>query len=442
MLINTIGNGLFFTISALFFTRIVGISVTELGLGFTIGGICAAIASVPVSKLAQRWGPRPVIICIWLMESAGLLGYTQIHSSAVFLPVVSVVVMLDRSSGASYRVLFTQTLVGENRAQARSYLRAMANVGTGAGAAAAGVVLQTGSRLAYSGAIVADAATFLIAAVLLSRLPLAAPAASSGSAARKSGARRGRSARSRVWRDLPFLTITFLCMVLTLQFGLLEVGLPLWIAGRTAAPHPTVAAALIVNTAMVALLEVRLSKGANDLRQASRLTGGAGVLLALACGIFAFATGIPAWAAVIVVLAGAAVQTLGEMYYSIGSMTLSYDLVPEDDSGSYHGVFQTGFITGLLLSPVIITNTALRFGGLGWTVLAALFAACGILVIPAARWAMNLRQAQREGMHRTLALRMPRNGRTGHEPVRDHASHAPGPVQTGTRPACTPPRPG
>jgi MFS family permease len=391
VLINAVGNGLFFAISALYFTRLVGVSASELGLGLTIGGICAAVVSVPVGRLAQRWGPRPVTITIWVLESAGLVGYTQVHSFGTFLPLVGVVVMLDRSAGAGYRVLLSQALVGENRAQARSHLRAIANVGMGAGATLAGVVLGVGNRAAFTSAIVADAATFLIAAILLHRLVLPTPATPEQGGNGEPGS---KAVRSLVWRDGPFLAITFLSMVLTLQFGLLEVGLPLWVAGHTAAPHPTVAVALVINTAMVALLQVRLSKGTNDLRRAARLTGRAGLLLAVGCGVFALASGIAAWAAVIVVLIAAVLQTFAEMYFSVGTMSLSYDLVPENDSGAYHGVFQAGYIGGLLLAPIIITNTALRFGAAGWGALAALFAVSGLLVIPAGRWALTARQAR------------------------------------------------
>ena len=35
-LVNTTGNGIFFTLSALYFTRIVGLSVTQVGLGLSI----------------------------------------------------------------------------------------------------------------------------------------------------------------------------------------------------------------------------------------------------------------------------------------------------------------------------------------------------------------------------------------------------------------------
>jgi hypothetical protein len=182
-------------------------------------------------------------------------------------------------------------------------------------------------------------------------------------------------------------------MVLTLQFALLEVGLPLWVAGHTRAPHATVAAALILNTAMVALLQVRMSKGTEDLKRAARLTSRSGVLLAAGCLVFALAAGLPGWAAVAVVLAAAVLQTFAEIYFSVGTMALSYDLVPEESAGAYHGVFQSGYVTGLLIAPVVITNTALRFGTWGWLSLAVLFAVAGALVVPAGRAALRARAA-------------------------------------------------
>ncbi|HUC24731.1 MAG TPA: MFS transporter [Streptosporangiaceae bacterium] len=403
VLMNAVGNGLFFSISALYFTRIAGITTAELGIGLTAGGVCGAFASVWVGNLAERWGPQRLTMSIWIVQAVGMVGYLFVHSFVIFLPLVSLVVMLDRSAGAGYRVLLARVLVGEDRTRARSVLRSLANAGMGAGATLAGVVLEVGTRLAYSAAILADVATFLLAASLIAGFSTPERQSAAGQAGQAPGA-RSRRARSGVWGDGPFLAITFLSMVLTLQFGLLEIGLPLWVAGRTSAPHSTVAAALIVNTGLIALLQVRVSKGSEDLARAARLTRRSGILLAAACGVFALAAGVPAWLAVALVLAAACLQTFAEMFFSVGTMTLSYDLVPDGDSGTYHGVFQAGYVLGLLLAPVIITNSALRFGYWGWTLLACLFAVCGALVVPAGLAAARARAA-------------PDSGRTGHGPA-------------------------
>jgi hypothetical protein len=48
-------------------------------------------------------------------------------------------------------------------------------------------------------------------------------------------------------------------------------------------------------------------------------------------------------------------------------------------------VFTGGFALAGMLAPLVVTSTALRFGFVGWCVLAATFAAAGVALIPAAR---------------------------------------------------------
>jgi hypothetical protein len=47
-LVNTTGNGIFFTLSALYFTRIVGFSVVEVDTGLSIAASIAIFAGVPL----------------------------------------------------------------------------------------------------------------------------------------------------------------------------------------------------------------------------------------------------------------------------------------------------------------------------------------------------------------------------------------------------------
>jgi len=55
-LVNTTGNGIFFTLSALYFTPIVGFSVVEVGTGLSIAAGVAIFAGVPLGHLAAGPG--------------------------------------------------------------------------------------------------------------------------------------------------------------------------------------------------------------------------------------------------------------------------------------------------------------------------------------------------------------------------------------------------
>ena len=74
------------------------------------------------------------------------------------------------------------------------------------------------------------------------------------------------------WRDPRYLVFTALSAVFGMQFGVAELGVPLWIAHETEAPEVLVALLLILNTVIVVIFQVPLSKGTHDLRVAARVS--------------------------------------------------------------------------------------------------------------------------------------------------------------------------
>ena len=185
-------------------------------------------------------------------------------------------------------------------------------------------------------------------------------------------ARRPRTTNPAV-RDRPYLLVTALNSVLALQFGLIEVGLPLWIVGHTAAPRVLVAATLVTNTVFVVLFQVRASRDITSVPLAARAARRGGLLLAISCLLFAGADAPSAWGASALLLVGITVQSLSEVVSSAAGWSLGYDLARSDHPGAYQGVYASGSALSSMLAPVIVTSTALRYGFAGWTVLAAIF---------------------------------------------------------------------
>jgi MFS family permease len=384
-LVNTFGDGLFMTLAALYFTRIVGLSVAQVGLGLTIAGGLGVIGSVPFGHLADRVGARPLMIALVLAEGATTLCFALIKSFVAFLIVASAATVADRGSSAVRAGLIALVLPPERRTTGRAYLRAVTNIGIGAGAAAAGIALQADTRTAYVAMIVVDAATFVVAAVLLARVVVQPPQRPVGPVA---GRRRNLALRNR-----PYLVVSALNSVLALQFGIIEVGVPLWIVGHTDAPRPMVSVTLIVNTVLVVLLQVRASRGATDVASAARLAGWGGLLMALACLVFAAAHGPVPWLAAALLVIAMVVQTMSEVTSSAAGWALSYELADPAYPGAYQGVFSSGFSLAAMLAPVLVAVTALRFELWGWVGLAALFAAAGLALRPASAWAERRRAA-------------------------------------------------
>ncbi|MEU1071746.1 MULTISPECIES: MFS transporter [unclassified Streptomyces] len=390
--LNSFGNGLFFPVSVLYFTRVCGLGATQVGFGLTIAGLFGVAAGIPAGRAADRWGSRRMTALLWLGCGVAMAGYSLVHGYAGFLVAAVCFGSLNQASWGVKGALFADVLPAATRVAARGYLRMVTNAAMGLGGAIGAVALQIDTRGAYVALILFDAATYAIPALLVRTLPLNEAAL----AARGADGRAGTPSESR-WRavrDLPYLAVTVLNAVTALQFSLLEVGMPLWIAGNTEAPRWSVALVMIVNCVLVALLQVRATRGVTDVPGAVRAMGRAGLLLGAACVVFALSAGLsPMWAVVVLVV-GAVVQVLGEVLSSAGGWTLGYELADSRAHGVYQGVFSSGSAAAMMAGPALVTLTAVDHGFAGWAFLAALFTVAGLAVGPAVRW------AQRDGAWR------------------------------------------
>ncbi|WP_369173678.1 MFS transporter [Streptomyces sp. R28] len=196
----------------------------------------------------------------------------------------------------------------------------------------------------------------------------------------------------QVLKDGPFVAVGAINAVLMMNAGILDVALPLWIAEHTNAPISLFAPLLLVNTVMVVLLQVPVSKGAEDVRGGARALARSGMWLALCCAVIALAAGRSPWVAGVFLVVGVAVHTVGELLYSAGSWALSYELAPEHAQGQYQGMFGLTTQLGTAITPAVTALLIVRHGWVGWLVMGALLAAAGLAAPAVARWAERTRE--------------------------------------------------
>lgn len=225
--------------------------------------------------------------------------------------------------------------------------------------------------------LVAAGVVYLGASLLTLRLPPSVDAPGTSAAAPAAPAVVAAAAPSRwahsPWRDPRYLGLAALSGVFAMQFGLLEVGVPLWVAHDTSAPKAIVSALLILNTVVVIAFQVPLSRGTHDLRVAGRVIGIAGVLMAASCFVYASAAGFdPIWAVVVLLAAGAA-HAFAEVLSQAGVWGLSFELADPVAAGAYQGVIGTFYSVGATFAPLVVTATALDLGLPGWGILAVMF---------------------------------------------------------------------
>lgn len=383
-LVDTVGRGAFFTLTSLYLTTVVGIPAVAVGLGLTVAGAVGVVSSLGFGHLADRWSSRRMLVGLHLVQGLALVGYVLVHDLPTLVVTASIVTLAQQGGSSVRSAAIGRAFPGGERVRVRATMRTVTNIGIATGTAFAAIPLAVGTGAAYRVTMIAAGVLFVASAFMLLGLP--APRVDAARAERTETGSIVRPDRGGLspYRDLRFLGVTALTGVFGIQFGLFEVAVPLWVVGHTVAPDVLVSPLLLVNTAVVIALQVRMARGTGTIAGAARAMRHAGWLMALACGLWAAAGWVrgddwlPAAIAGAVLVVAAVAHSLAEITSSAAGWSLSFEMAPTDRVGAYQGVYGTGYAVGAMVAPAVVTLTAIDLGTLGWAVLAAVFLAAAL----------------------------------------------------------------
>ncbi|MDQ6716147.1 MAG: MFS transporter [Actinomycetota bacterium] len=386
-LVNTVGNGALMTTFALYFTHVVGLSATEVGVALSVAALVGLLVQVPLGHLGDVRGPTAILR--WLTLGAGIatLGLLLTDNVVLLCLVLGVEAFFDRGSGAVRSGIIARVALGGRGVRFKAYLRAVTNVGISLGAALGGVALWVDQTWAYLAVFVLNAVSFAVTSFLLRGLPYLPPAP----------ARAEGESRLQVLRDTPYVVVSVLTGVFAMHFFVVELAMPLWIATRTDAPKSLVAVTLLVNTIAVAVFQVRLARGADTVTAAARTMAFGGVWILGGFAVIALASGAGAWTATALLVAGAGLHVVGEMIGSAGQWGVQMGLAPQDRQGQYQGFAGMSFSLASILAPPLVALLCIEWGGPGWLVMGGVVLLAALLNVPASRWALRTRG--RYGVH-------------------------------------------
>ena len=366
-LVNTMGNGLFSVTSALFFTRIVGIAPLQLGFAFSVAAMVGLATTLPLGQLSDRRSPKQLNIWLSMASSLGMFLYALSTTYAWFFGVAMLLAVTDQGGRAARNVLMARVGGPEGRIRIRAYIRAITNLGIGAGSLLGGVALAVDNATFYRGLIMLNALSTLVAALMMKRLP-DIPVIRSELPPR----------RTEALRDHTYVVLSMLNMVISMHFMLLELIVPLWIANHTTAPRWVAAGTYLVNTVACTLFQVRMSRGADDTRVAARMQRAGGWWLGAGMLVYASATAFSSpWLAATIMLTAAAVEVVGELKQSGGSFGIGFNLPPEHLQGQYQAVWSLSWSLGAIIGPTWLVFLAFHLGVIGWLILGAQFVVAG-----------------------------------------------------------------
>ena len=376
---NTAGDGLYIAGSALFFTRGLGLPVAEVGLGLTCAGILGLTAGIPLGRLADRRGPRKVLIVIQLVQAAAIGSYVLVGRSLWVFIVVATICVAGMQGADAAKGALVGRLASEDPVGLRALLQSVSNIGISVGTVLAGFALAAGTHLAYQSLMLGDAASFLGGGLLLLAVP-------------RMDAAPGQTAAvgRRQWpalRDRPYLALTAANCMMALQYFVLAFAMPLWVIGHTRAPRWLVSPMLLTNTVLIVLLQVRFSRSAKTTEGGARSICQAGVILAGAMVLYSLASGTGEHTAILILMAAVVAHSVGELLQSAGAFGISYGLAPASALGEYLGVYGLGIGICRAVAPGVLAATCLSHGRSGWLFIGGLFLLSGFATPVLVRWA-------------------------------------------------------
>lgn len=383
-----LSSGVFYTVSALYFTRVIGLGATTVGLGLGIAGGVGVLAAYTAGWLSDRVGAHHVQAWATGLNGLAMLAYTFASDAVVFTLVACLAIGMRSASGSSKQAMLARWYTGPERVEVRARMRVVTNVFIGLGTVAAAAALLVDTPAAYQTAMLAVGVLLLLAALPLARLGRQVPELAARMvqhrATEHAATEQGTPRGSSPWRDRRYVAAVACNAVVAMHFGLQTVGVPLWVA-TTEAPTAMVAVLLVLNTVVVAALQVRASRGTHDVRHAGITVRRASWLLAAACVLYALAGYGNLAAACALLVVAALAHSLGEILGEAGGWGMAFELADPQHAGAYQGLSQTGYAVASMVAPALVTATAIEHGTVGWLGLAALFVAAGTAAAVVAR---------------------------------------------------------
>lgn len=375
--VDRTGSGLWAASSVLYLTFVTHLSPQQIGVLLGAAGVAGIAGSPLAGRLAGCFPVRPLLIGCHLLRLVTLILVLTCTGFAALLPVIAATYLGDRSA-KTLEMLFATRTAGERRAAYQALSRSAANAGYGVGAGLAAIGLAVGTAEAYRAMILANALSFVVAALLVRRTgeardPVTGEAAGRevpGAAPAPSTHGPGESAPPKSpWRDRGYLRFVLLDIPMNLDDSVLGVGLPLWLVSSTSAPHALVPAVLVINTVLVVTLQLTISNRAEGPHRVLRTVALNGVLMFACCALLAAATRCGTWTAALVLLAAAVLVTLAELMRSVSSWELAVLLAPPDARAAYLGVAGMSQSIQKSAGPPLLTGVVMAAGPAGWLVL-------------------------------------------------------------------------
>lgn len=375
--------GAFLTGSAVFFTQVVGLTPTQVGLGLSIGAVVSFALAYPAGRLVDIVGPKR-------MWSAGALVAALLFGFWPFLEgfwayaaMVVVFQAVENTAGAGRNAYVLDVLPDEERVRTQAHMYSSLNVGFTLGALVGGVALAIDNLTLIRWMPFLTVGIGLVNALWIRRLPDAPHDVAVAS--KEAGERRTPIPGKGALRNPGWMALSFFTGTMWSNQVLLNVVIPLWLVEATDSPHWLLAWLFATNTILCIFLPAYTSEGITTVGDALRATRISAAFFVVSCLITMVTHETVGLVTMLLVWLGHLTVTGAELATSAGSWAFSATLMDPRRRGDYGGVQEVFSTLGGGWAPVVYTFLALSWDGPGWLVIGAIVAVAAVGMHPAAR---------------------------------------------------------
>jgi MFS family permease len=390
--------GTFLTGSAVFFTQVVGLHATQVGLGLTIAGVTSFLVAYPAGKLVDRLGPRRMWAFGAFVGALLFAAWPFIGSFAGYVVMVVCFEIVENAAGAGRNAYILDVMPDEERVATQAYMYSSTNVGFTLGAVIGGVALAFDSLTVMRWLPLFTLVVGLANAFFILRLPRAPHdlARASGEPAVSASPRGRGPLHNRGWMLLAFFGGTMWSNQV-----LLNVVIPLWLVQATDAPHWLLAWLFGTNTVLCIFLPAYTSRGLSTISDALRSVRISGVFFVVSCLITMATHTTAGFLTIFLVWLGHVAVTGAELYFTGASWAFQARLMDPARRGEYGGVAEVFGTLGGRWTPAAFTFLAMSWHpaglpGAGWLVIGGIALVAVIGIHPASRMAQRF--LEREGI--------------------------------------------
>jgi Na+/melibiose symporter-like transporter len=344
--VDNFGSGLFLPVVLLYVTRVVGLRLAMAGTVVAVGTV-AGLAVPPVAgRLVDRAGPRRVVIAAELVQALGAVTYLAARGPVA---VAAAAVLLAAGQQAFYSALFAliADVAGDgpkDHPYAVAGMIRSACFGLG-GLAAAGLLSLAGQH-AYRLAVIVDAVSFVLCALLLALL-----VRDPGRAGRP--ARAAGPGRARVLADRPFLVLIVATGLAVLPSDLFLSGMSVYLLTELHTPAWLPGALLALLTGLNSVGATAALRVTRGLRRTTAMALGAGLYVLWCAASLAALAVPPGWRPAELLAATLLLAGAGLLFGSRAN-ALAEAAAPGPVRGRYLAAFQYAFTIPGVLAPAVV----------------------------------------------------------------------------------------